>query len=151
MSILLKYGFSTLAFLTAFGVFVYFFNVLNPLFFLPDQCVFSGNAIKCLSHSIENGTIELLLENPAGKDIIIEDIMAISAMLAGGNCSLDDSALNSRLNKGTKSRFILNKSADGSQCAYNSSVGKSRYDVKISYHLVGPTHINRALDGKLII
>ena len=77
--------------------------------------------------------------------------MAISAMLAGGNCSLDDSALNSRLNKGAKSRFILNKSADGSQCAYNSSVGKSRYDVKISYHLVGPTHINRALDWKLII
>ena len=77
MSILLKYGFSTLAFLTAFGVFVYFFNVLNPLFFLPDQCVFSGNAIKCLSHSIENGTIELLLENPghpflSGQDRQIE-------------------------------------------------------------------------------
>ena len=151
MSLLIKLVSALAAFSIVF-VFFWYFDIFNPLMFFPDQCVFSGNAIKCVSHSMDEGRIKLLLMNQAG-DIVIQDIVATSEGLMTGACSLSDSERNVRLNTGKKRFFILNKSADGSTCAYNGSTkGKNRYDVKIKYHKVSTSlPINRTIEGKLII
>ena len=150
MSLLIKLVSALAAFSIVF-VFFWYFDIFNPLMFFPDQCVFSGNAIKCVSHSMDEGRIKLLLMNQAG-DIVIQDIVATSEVLMTGACSISDSERNVRLNTGKKRFFILNKSADDSTCAYNGSVDrKIRYDVKIKYNKVGVSPINRTIDGKLII
>ena len=151
MSLLIKLVSALAAFSIVF-VFFWYFDIFNPLMFFPDQCVFSGNAIKCVSHSTDEGRIKLLLLNQAGNDLFIQDIVATSDVLMTETCSLGDSERNVRLNNGKKHLFTLNKSADNSTCAYNGSVDrKSRYDVKIKYSKVGVSPINRSIDGKLII
>ena len=150
MSLLMKLVLALAVFIIFFGLFWYF-DLLNPSNFFPDQCVFSGNAIKCVNHSMDEGRIKLLLMNQAG-DIVIQDIVATSEVLITGACSISDSERDVRLNRGKKRFFILNKSADGSTCAYNGSVDrKSRYDVKINYNKVGVSPVNRVIEGKIII
>ena len=147
MSILMKYGFTSVAFIIAVSVFLYFFN---PSLFFPDQCVFSGSIVKCVDHSVKEDRIELFLENQfGGEDIIIQDIVATSEVLDGA-CSLSDSNRNTRINKKKQSSFVLDKSADGSPCVHKDTVReKNRYDLKLTYARV-TSRLPKHIDGKII-
>ena len=150
MGVPAKYGFMVFAFVVCFAVFIYFFD---PSFFFPKQCTFSGSILECVEYSMDNATLELTLRNQAGKDMMIQDIMIKSEVLVTGSCSLQDSDMNVRLDRGKKHRFIINRSADNSSCAFTESAEeKNRYDVRLMHAKIdGGNLLFKPLEGRIVV
>ena len=112
MEFLMTYGWAILVVLIVIGVLLYsgFANISN---LLPEKCTFSIS-VKCLDHSVKKDSIQLRLENAAGREMVVRSITATSEALAGpsdsapGTCELSNTNKNSRLKKGAKKVFNLN-------------------------------------------
>ena len=126
MEFLMTYGWALLVVLIVIGVLMYsgFANISN---LLPEKCTFSIS-VNCLDHSVKKDSIQLRLENAAGRAMVVRSITATSEVLAGpsdsapGTCELSNVNKNSGLKKGSKRVFDLNVRSSATLSATGGSV-----------------------------
>lgn len=96
MEFLMTYGWAILVVLAAIGALAYF-GVLAPDKFLPEKCTLPPG-IACLDSKVTETTVEMIVQNSLGKDIIINSISI-------GNCTQN---FNMNFDNGDNNNFIIN-------------------------------------------
>jgi len=153
MEFLMTYGWAILVVLVVIGALSYF-GVLSPATLLPEKCTFPVS-ISCVDHSVSDGTITLVLQNGAGRDMWIRDMGALSDALADGSqsefCRLDSTQRDYVLRNGQRATFNMINSVAGTECDYNE-VGrdKNRYNINITYSWADSQVIRHRIDGELL-
>ncbi|MBI2550095.1 hypothetical protein HYV83_02840, partial [Candidatus Woesearchaeota archaeon] len=83
MEFLMTYGWAILVVLVVIGALSYF-GVLSPATLLPEKCTFPVS-VSCTDFSVlGTGGLTLVLQNGAGRDMIIQGITASSEALGTG-------------------------------------------------------------------
>ena len=143
MEFLMTYGWALIVVLIVIGVLVYS-GFVDPSSILAEKCTLSIS-VKCIDYSVKTDSINLHLENVAGKVMKVRNITITSEALVGlsdsgpGTCVLASKHQNKILKKNAKYLFILNKTYDGSNqptpCAHHEDVkGKKRYSIELTYN-----------------
>ena len=112
MEFLMTYGWAILVVLIVIGVMTYsgFVDVSG---LLPEKCTFPIS-VNCLDYSVKKDSINLHLQNAAGRVMLLRNIEVTSEVLMGpsdsdpGVCELSPSQRNYQLKKGAKHVFNLN-------------------------------------------
>jgi len=73
MEFLMTYGWAILVVLVVIGALAYF-GVLSPQKLLPDKCLFGPGIGPCTDYKVTPTTLELVLTNGFGEEIIISDM-----------------------------------------------------------------------------
>ena len=147
MEFLMTYGWALLVVLIVIGVLMYsgFVDTSN---LLPEKCTLSIS-VKCIDYSVKTDSINLHLENVAGKVMIVRNIQVTSEALDGpsdsgpGTCELKSEHKGKLLKKSEKFVFILDavhSEADSSEedspspCIHRETAeGKKRYNIELIY------------------
>ncbi|MBI3036630.1 hypothetical protein HYY73_02645, partial [Candidatus Woesearchaeota archaeon] len=86
MEFLMTYGWAILVVLVVIGALSYF-GVLSPATLLPEKCTFPVS-VSCTDHAVTGTYVALILQNGAGRDMIIRGVTATGEGLGAGNmCS----------------------------------------------------------------
>ena len=104
----------------------------------PEFCVFN-KLFSCVNYSVNDGSIELLLQNDAGGEIKIREITITAAPYYLKSSECGTGAIDKSLSNGPSRRFVLNKNttSDGGECNY----GKD-WREKNLYHLAFDVTLN---------
>ena len=150
---LMTYGWAVLVVLVVIGALSYF-GVLSPSTLLPEKCTFAIS-ISCVDHEVQNGQVSLVLQNGAGRDMIIRDISSSADALGDGfggeDCSLDPSAENLIFRNGQRNRFDMVQENPVGACAFRETGrDKNRYNITIRYSWADSTTITHRLEGDLL-
>ena len=112
MEFLMTYGWAILVVLIVIGVMMYsgFVDVSG---LLPEKCTFPIS-VNCLDSSVKKDSIQLHLQNAAGKVMVVRNIKVTSEALAGpsdsdhGVCELNPSQRDHLMKKSSKQVFSVN-------------------------------------------
>ena len=112
MEFLMTYGWAILVVLIVIGVMMYsgFVDVSG---LLPEKCTFPIS-VTCLDSSVKKDSIQLHLQNAAGKVMVVRNIKVTSEALAGpsdsdhGVCELNPSQRDHLMKKSSKQVFSVN-------------------------------------------
>ena len=97
---------------------------------ISEACVFSR--LNCTDYSVTDGRIELVIENNAGREMVVKEVIAISEVIQDSECRTGE--LDQPLPAGLEDRFVLNKTSDDSVCNFTEGwMGKNRYNIKVEY------------------
>ena len=160
MEFLMTYGWAILVVLIVIGALAYF-GVLSPSTLLPEKCTFPVS-LTCTDHQVLPGSITLILQNGAGRDILITRISASSEALGLGavlpvppppnlgiGCSTGTIA--TQVRNGASATFTLNVADASTYCAYrDTGRDKNRYNISIFYNWLDSPTITHTLPGELL-
>ena len=86
MEFLMTYGWAILVVLVVIGALSYF-GVLSPSTLLPEKCTFPVS-VSCTDHTVVGsasaGYVAVVLQNGAGRDMVVRGVQASSQALTGG-------------------------------------------------------------------
>jgi len=150
---LMTYGWAVLVVLVVIGALSYF-GVLNPATLLPEKCTLQIS-VNCVDHLIETSSITLILQNGAGRDMLIRDISASSDSLGAGgggeDCSLAVADENSRFRNGQRFEFSLVQENPAGACTFrDTGRDKNKYNITIRYSWADSTTIVHRMNGDLL-
>ncbi|MBI2145009.1 hypothetical protein HYU18_01665 [Candidatus Woesearchaeota archaeon] len=171
MEFLMTYGWAILVVLVVIGALAYF-GVLSPSTLLPEKCTFPVS-VSCTDFGFDEAgttTIRMMLQNSAGKDMVVWSVDAVSDALGGpGGSGLTnnqciscvdntapfvcDDPVGFTLRNGASSEFRLNRWTPGGvdTCRHrNTGRDKNRYVLNISYSWVDSQTIRHSLNGELL-
>ena len=115
LEFMMTYGWAILIVIVAISALSYF-GVLRADRFLPDSC-FIGPGISCLSHKATTDTLDIVLQNQLGQDILV------TAVRTDG---CEDTTATS-MNRGDKVQFTL------TDCSFGSAGKKIKQDINFTY------------------
>jgi hypothetical protein len=110
MEFLMTYGWAILVVLAAIGALAYF-GVLSPDKFLPERCTLPPG-IACLDAKVTPTSVELIIQNSLGRDIILNSISL-------NNCT---QAYNTAFNNGDKDTFIISCNNEEAGVKYKADI-----------------------------
>ena len=114
---------------------------------ISEACVFSK--LNCTGYSVTDGSIELVLKNTAGREMVVKEVMAISDVIQDSECRTGE--LDQPLSAGSEGRFVLNKTSSGSTCDFEEGwMEKNRYEIEVEYSFGGQKDITRKVSGMLV-
>ncbi|MBI4116093.1 MAG: hypothetical protein HY447_05950 [Candidatus Omnitrophica bacterium] len=148
MEFLMTYGWAILVVLVVIGALAYF-GVLSPATLLPEKCTFPVS-VSCTDHSVSPTGITLVMQNGAGRDMIIRHVNASSDAIASGDlCSYAAPGLGFTLRNGASGTFNLPTTAG--QCDFfDTGRDKNRYNINFSYSWLDSIAITHTLPGELL-
>lgn len=117
-----------------------YFGVLNPSTMLPDKCTFPILMV-CVDYKVTSNSIMLQLQNGAGRDMIVNSLVATSEAVQG-SCS--SSGTVTLLNGASKSFSLTG-------CNFkDTGRDKNRYEITVNYVFVDSPSIPHTLTGELL-
>ena len=154
MEFLMTYGWAILVVLVVIGALSYF-GVLSPATLLPEKCTFPVS-VSCIDHQVTPTQLSLVIQNGAGRDMIVRDISASSDALGdssgGQGCALTTTDVN--LRNSQRSTFVMdNAEAAGppTSCTFTDrGRDKNRYNITIFYSWLDSPTIEHRLNGELL-
>ena len=152
MEFLMTYGWAILVVLVVIGALSYF-GVLSPSTLLPEKCTFPVS-LSCLDFSIGNSQINLILQNGAGRDMVVTAINASSQALGDGNGDqLCTTAIgvNTTLRNGASVNFLLATPVPATACTFfDTGRDKNKYSISVSYAWLDSRTITHISNGDLL-
>jgi len=153
MEFLMTYGWAILVVLVVIGALSYF-GVLSPATLLPEKCTFPVS-VNCVDHSITGTGVTIILQNGAGRDMIVREISASSdALGAGGggeDCSLPSTAEGLTLRNGERLQYDLSDENPAEACVFrDTGRDKNRYNITVYYSWSDSPTITHRLAGDLL-
>ena len=83
MEFLMTYGWAILVVLVVIGALSYF-GVLSPATLLPEKCTFPVS-VSCTDHAVTGTYVAIVVQNGAGRDMLIRGVTATGEALGAGN------------------------------------------------------------------
>ncbi len=157
MEFLMTYGWAILVVLVVIGALAYF-GVLSPSTLLPEKCTFPVS-VSCTDHQVLGDRITFILQNGAGRDMLITRVSAASEALGTGNlgCACGTGAITNTFRNGGSATFILltpdslGSCAGGTWCTFrDTGRDKNRYNVTINYNWLDSPTITHQITGELL-
>ncbi len=158
MEFLMTYGWAILVVLVVIGALAYF-GVLSPDTLLPEKCTFPVQ-IGCKDYKVTDrggagnptDVITLILQNGAGRDMIIRKVNATSDALAATGCSSTISSSPKTVRNGDSYAFSLNggNSETGDCTLLDTGRGKNRYRMQILYSWIDSPGLTHTIDGEIL-
>ena len=161
MEFLMTYGWAILVVLVVIGALSYF-GVLSPSTLLPEKCTFPVS-VSCTDHSVLPVGLTLILQNGAGRDMIVRGVSASSEALGndpvlGGSlgCSCNNTAQGGiTMRNGASTTFsVINSPTNpcaGNPCAFrDTGRDKNRYFINLTYSWLDSPTVTHVLPGELL-
>ena len=162
MEFLMTYGWAILVVLVVIGALSYF-GVLSPATLLPEKCAFPVS-VSCVDHTVSGTGITLMLQNGAGRDMLIRGVGATSDALGGASgdgisdnsCNLDAASADTTFRNGARFTFVLDDdiAGDGGTnigCNYrDTGRDKNKYNVSLYYSWLDSQTITHTIQGELL-
>ncbi len=156
MEFLMTYGWAILVVLVVIGALSYF-GVLSPSTLLPEKCTFPVS-ISCTDYSVLGTGLTFILQNGAGRDMIIKGVSATSEALGSGvlTCSCNNTAQGSvLLRNGASTSFsvitVPNGACAATDCNFrDTGRDKNRYQINVTYSWLDSPTITHILPGELL-
>jgi len=156
MEFLMTYGWAILVVLVVIGALAYF-GVLSPATLLPEKCSFPVS-VNCVDHSVESDKITIILQNGAGRDMLISRMVISSDALGlGGGGERCEMTTVTTLRNSQSGTFILNDPIDGTgaagvdQCLFiDTGRDKNRYNITVEYSWLDSPTLSHKLIGELL-
>ena len=158
MEFLMTYGWAILVVLVVIGALAYF-GVLSPSTLLPEKCTFPVS-ISCTDHQVLGTQITFILQNGAGRDMLITRISAASEALGGASpanlgCACGTGAISTTFRNGGSATFTLSTPDPAAGCATycqfrDTGRDKNRYNVTLNYNWLDSPGITHQLSGELL-
>jgi hypothetical protein len=153
MEFLMTYGWAILVVLIVIGALAYF-GVLSPSNLLPEKCTFPVS-LTCVDFNVAGstttGSVTLVLQNGAGRDMSISKMVVNSDALASGgaacNVPVPPTVLPSTLSNGNKASFVIG----GAGCAWvDQGRDKNRYLINVEYNWLDNPTVKHNITGELL-
>jgi len=124
MEFLMTYGWAILVVLVVIGALSYF-GVLNPSQLLPEKCTLPIG-FNCKDFRVTNSSINMYIENGAGRGVNITNIQYEADALSGDSCS--GPVTGGDIQNGKMKNFTT------SNCTYTETGrSKNRYTITLTY------------------
>ncbi|MBI3036446.1 hypothetical protein HYY73_01640 [Candidatus Woesearchaeota archaeon] len=154
MEFLMTYGWAILVVLVVIGALSYF-GVLSPSTLLPEKCTFPVS-ISCTDHEVSGISITLILQNGAGRDMLITRVSAASEALGAGNlgCACGTGAISQVFRNGGSVRLGLifaDAPCIANGCTFrDTGRDKNRYNMTVNYAWLDSPTITHQLSGEML-
>ena len=114
---------------------------------ISEACVFSTPSFNCTGYSVTDSSIELVLKNTAGREMVVREVIATSDVLQD---SCRTGKIEKPLSHSSEDRFFLNEIYPGSACTYwEDWREKNQYSLQVSYTWGNSTNLLHRAKGVL--